>query len=134
MLVNGFPVTNPRSLVSGENLGVQFQWFVLAALAFLLLDTFLQTKRRSRRAVAAAATTATMLLLTTTSCRRQERDKPGIVLYNTGTTLLLHDSLAQAIEVRENGCVRFGTTASAMILDDWKTHLEQLASGAAAEG
>ncbi|HYS70595.1 MAG TPA: VWA domain-containing protein, partial [Gemmatimonadaceae bacterium] len=34
---------NPRSLVSGENLGVQFQWFVLAALAFLLLDTFLQT-------------------------------------------------------------------------------------------
>jgi deoxyribose-phosphate aldolase len=44
------------------------------------------------------------------------------------------DSLAQAIEVRENGCVRFGTTASATILDDWKTHLEQLASGAAAEG
>jgi deoxyribose-phosphate aldolase len=44
------------------------------------------------------------------------------------------DSLAQAIEVRENGCVRFGTTATATILDDWKTHLEQLASGAAAEG
>ncbi len=44
------------------------------------------------------------------------------------------ESLAEAIEVRENGCVRFGTTASASILDDWKTHLEQLASGAAAEG
>ncbi|HTD82686.1 MAG TPA: VWA domain-containing protein, partial [Gemmatimonadaceae bacterium] len=77
---------NPRSLVSGENLGVQFQWFVLAALVFLALDTFLQTKRRQRKAVAAAATTATMLLLTTVSCRRPERDKPGIVLYNEGTT------------------------------------------------
>jgi len=61
---------NPRSMVSGENLGVQFQWFVLAALIFLGLDTFLQTKRRRRQAVAAAATTASMLLLTTTSCRR----------------------------------------------------------------
>src|SRR6185503_14713323 len=88
---------NPRSVVSGENLGIQFQWFVLAALIFLGLDTFLQTKRRRRRAVAAAATTATMLLLTT-SCRRPERDKPGIELYNTGTTLLVRDSLTPAIQ------------------------------------
>jgi Ca-activated chloride channel homolog len=89
---------NPRSIVSGENLGVQFQWFVLAALLFLALDTFLQTRRRRRRAVAAAATTAAMLLLTTTSCRRSPpRDKPGIALYNTGTTLLTRDSLMQAI-------------------------------------
>src|SRR5438270_11969142 len=88
---------NPRSVVSGENLGVQFQWFVLGALFFLGLDTFLQTKRRRSRAVAAAATTATMLLLTTTSCRRGPgRDKPGIALYNTGTTLLVRDSLAPA--------------------------------------
>ena len=88
---------NPRSVVSGENLGIQFQWFVLAGLLFLLLDTFLQTKRRTRRAVAAAATTATALLLTTTSCRRPERDKPGIELYNRGTTVLKRDSLAPAI-------------------------------------
>ena len=86
-------------MVSGENLGVQFQWFVLAALIFLGLDTFLQTKRRRRQAVAAAATTASMLLLTTTSCRRApERDKPGIALYNTGTTLLRRDSLNPAIQ------------------------------------
>src|SRR5205823_360273 len=95
---------NPRSLVSGENLGVQYQWFVLAALIFLGLDTFLQTKRRRRRAVAAAATTATMLLLTTTSCRRlPERDKPGIALYNTGTTLLTRDSLRPAIQPLTKG-------------------------------
>src|SRR3954465_13961676 len=79
---------NPRSVVSGENLGIQFQWFVLAGLFFLLLDTFLQTKRRRRRSVAAAATTAAMLMLTTASCRRAPRDKPGIALYNTGTQLL----------------------------------------------
>jgi Ca-activated chloride channel family protein len=87
---------NPRSVVSGENLGIQFQWFVLAALLLLTLDTFLQTRRRRRRAVAAAATTATMLLLTA-SCRPAERDKPAIALYNTGTGLLLRDSLAPAL-------------------------------------
>ena len=38
-----------------------------------------------------------MLLLTTVSCRRPERDKPGIVLYNEGTTLLVRDSLKLAI-------------------------------------
>jgi Ca-activated chloride channel homolog len=87
---------NPRSLVSGENLGVQFQWFVLAALLLLTIDTFLQTRRRRNRAVAAAATTATMLLLTA-SCRPTARDKPAIELYNTGTRLLLRDSLAPAL-------------------------------------
>ncbi|HMF87722.1 MAG TPA: VWA domain-containing protein, partial [Gemmatimonadaceae bacterium] len=87
----------PRSVVSGENLGIQYQWFVLAALILLAFDTFAQTRRRRRRAVAAAATTATMLLLTI-SCRRQpERDKPAIALYNSGTTLLVRDSLIQAI-------------------------------------
>ena len=44
------------------------------------------------------------------------------------------ESLAEALEVREAGCTRFGTTATASILDDWKTHLDQQASGAAAEG
>ncbi len=44
------------------------------------------------------------------------------------------ESLAEAIEVRESGCTRIGTTATASILEDWKTHLEQQASGAAAEG
>jgi deoxyribose-phosphate aldolase len=44
------------------------------------------------------------------------------------------ESLAEALEVREAGCVRIGTTATASILEDWKTHLEQQASGAAAEG
>jgi len=87
---------NPRSVVSGENLGIQFQWFVLAALLLLTLDTFLQTRRRRRGAVAAAATTATMLLLTA-SCRPAERDKPAIALYDTGTSLLLRDSLVPAI-------------------------------------
>ena len=87
---------NPRSLVSGENLGIQFQWFVLAALLLLTIDTFLQTRRRRSRAVAAAATTATMLLLTA-SCRPAARDKPAIELYNTGTRLLLRDSLAAAL-------------------------------------
>ena len=88
---------NPRSVVSGENLGVQYQWFVLAALVLLAFDTFAQTRRRRRRAVAAAATTATMLLVTI-SCRRPpERDKPAIALYNTGTTLLMRDSLPQAV-------------------------------------
>src|SRR5689334_18174749 len=53
---------NPRSVVSGENLGIQFQWFVLAALLLLALDAFLQTRRRRWRAIAAAATTATILL------------------------------------------------------------------------
>ncbi|HKR09107.1 MAG TPA: VWA domain-containing protein, partial [Gemmatimonadaceae bacterium] len=48
---------NPRSVVSGENLGIQYQWFLLAALFLLVLDTFLQTKRRRRRALAAAAAT-----------------------------------------------------------------------------
>ena len=87
---------SPRSVVSGENLGVQFQWFVLGALVLLAFDTFGQTRRRRRRAVAAAATTATMLLLTV-SCRRPPRDKPAIALYNTGTRLVMHDSLAPAI-------------------------------------
>jgi len=86
---------NPRAVVSGENLGVQFQWFVLAALLFLVLDTFLQTPRRPSRAIAAAASTATMLLFVI-SCRRPERDKPGIASYNAGTTILIHDSLQQA--------------------------------------
>jgi Ca-activated chloride channel family protein len=40
---------NPRSVVSGENLGVQYQWFVLAALILLAADTFSQTRRRRRR-------------------------------------------------------------------------------------
>ena len=88
---------SPRTVVSGENLGVQYQWFVLAALVLLAFDTFAQTRRRRRKAVAAAATTATMLLLSI-SCRRQpERDKPAIELYNTGTALLTRDSLPQAI-------------------------------------
>src|SRR3954467_1719327 len=87
---------NPRSILSGENLGIQFQWFVLAALLLLAIDTFLQTRRRRRRAIAAAASTATMLMLTA-SCRRVERDKPGIALYNAGTRLLRRDSLAQAV-------------------------------------
>ena len=87
---------NPRSVVSGENLGVQFQWFVLGALFLLILDTFLQTHRRRRRAVAAAATTATMLMVMT-SCRPVERDKPAIAFYNAGTTLLLRDSLVPAV-------------------------------------
>jgi len=87
---------NPRSVVSGENLGMQFQWFVLAALVLLTVDTFLQTRRRRKRALAAAAATAAMLLLTI-SCRRPERDKQGIALYNVGTQLLLRDSLTPAI-------------------------------------
>ena len=88
---------NPRSIVSGENLGIQYQWFVLAALVLLAFDTFAQTRRRRRRAVAAAATTATMLLLTISCRRAPERDKPAIALYNTGTRLLMHDSLAPAL-------------------------------------
>ncbi|HUS07098.1 MAG TPA: hypothetical protein VMZ52_12405 [Bryobacteraceae bacterium] len=44
------------------------------------------------------------------------------------------ESLAQALEVEESGCHRFGTTETASILEDWKTQLEQQASGAAAEG
>ena len=44
------------------------------------------------------------------------------------------ESLAEALEVREAGCTRFGTTATASILEDWKTHLDQQAAGAAAEG
>jgi Ca-activated chloride channel homolog len=88
---------NPRSLVSGEDLGVQFQWFVLAALLLLGADTFSQTRRRRARAIAAAATTATLLLFTI-SCRpRHERDKPAIALYNAGTSLLKRDSLKRAI-------------------------------------
>jgi Ca-activated chloride channel family protein len=88
---------NPRSLVSGEDLGVQFQWFVLAALLLLAADTFSQTRRRRARAIAAAATTAAMLLFTI-SCRpRQQRDKPAIALYNAGTSLLRRDSLKPAI-------------------------------------
>jgi Ca-activated chloride channel family protein len=88
---------NPRSVVSGENLGVQYQWFVLGALVLLAFDAFAQTRRRRRRAVAAAATTATMLLLTVSCRRAPERDKPAVALYNMGTTLLMRDSLAQAI-------------------------------------
>ena len=88
---------NPRSVVSGENLGVQYQWFVLAALLLLGADTYSQTRRRRRRAVAAAATTATMLLLTASCRRAPERDKSAIALYNTGTTLLKRDSLKPAL-------------------------------------
>ena len=87
---------NPRSVTSGENLGMQYQWFLLAALLLLAIDSFLQTRRRRRRSIAAAATTATMLLITA-SCRSAERDKPGIQLYNAGTQTLVHDSLAQAV-------------------------------------
>lgn len=87
---------NPRSMVSGENLGIQFQWFVLAALLMLVLDTFLQTRRRRSRAVAAAATTATMLMVFT-SCRPAERDKSAIALYNKGTRLVVRDSLVPAL-------------------------------------
>ncbi|HXL86355.1 MAG TPA: VWA domain-containing protein, partial [Gemmatimonadaceae bacterium] len=88
---------NPRSVVSSENLGVQYQWFVLAAILLLAVDTFSQTRRRRRRAVAAAATTATMLLLTASCRRAPERDKAAIALYNTGTTLLKRDSLKLAV-------------------------------------
>jgi len=88
---------NPRSVVSGENLGVQYQWFVLAALLLLALDTFMQTRRRRGRAVGAAATTAAMLMLTISCTRAPPRDKPAIALYNTGTQLLRRDSLQQAI-------------------------------------
>jgi Ca-activated chloride channel homolog len=89
--------SNPRSLVSGDNLGVQFQWFVLGALLLLLADTFSQTRRRRARAIAAAATTATMLLLTT-SCRfGAQRDKAGVASYNAGTTLVKKDSLKPAV-------------------------------------
>lgn len=44
------------------------------------------------------------------------------------------EDLAQALEVKEAGCMRFGTTSPASILDDWRTHLAQLAAGNAAEG
>ncbi len=88
---------HPRSVVSGENLGVQYQWFVLAALLLLAVDTLSQTRRRRRRAVAAAATTATMLLLTASCRRAPERDKPAIGLYNAGTNLLKRDSLKLAV-------------------------------------
>jgi hypothetical protein len=37
------------------------------------------------------------MLLLTASCRPTERDKPAIELYNTGTTLLLRDSLTPAL-------------------------------------
>jgi deoxyribose-phosphate aldolase len=43
-------------------------------------------------------------------------------------------SLAEALEVRQAGCTRLGTTATALILDGWKAHLAQQVSGAAAEG
>jgi Ca-activated chloride channel homolog len=88
---------NPRSVVSGEDLGVQFQWFVLGALLLLAADTFSQTRRHRARAIAAAASTATLLLFTI-SCRpRQARDKAAIALYNTGTNLLKRDSLKPAV-------------------------------------
>ena len=88
---------NPRSVVLGENLGAQFQWFVLAALLLLGLDTFALTRRHRRRAIAAAATTATMMLVMAGCNRAPPRDKPAIALYNAGTTLLKRDSLASAI-------------------------------------
>jgi len=86
----------PRSLVSGEDLAARFQWFLLGALVLLALDTFSQTRRRRRRAIAAAATTAASLLVIA-GCRGTERDKAGVAYYNMGTTLLRHDSLAEAI-------------------------------------
>ncbi|HLA13734.1 MAG TPA: VWA domain-containing protein, partial [Gemmatimonadaceae bacterium] len=77
----------PRSLVSGEDLAAQFQWFLLGALVLLAADTFSQTRRRRRKAIAAAATTAASFLVMA-GCRGNERDKASIVYYNIGTTLL----------------------------------------------
>ncbi|MBA3466029.1 MAG: VWA domain-containing protein, partial [Gemmatimonadaceae bacterium] len=87
----------PRASVSGENLGLQFQWFLLPALLLLALDTFSLTRRRRGRAVAAAATTAAMLMLTVGCSRPAGRDKPAIARYNAGTELIRQDSLAAAV-------------------------------------
>ena len=87
-----------RSVSSGENLGAQFQWFVLPALLLILADTFAVT-RRVRRGAAMAATTAASLIFGIAGCHQgPPRDKAAIALYNAATSLIARDSLIPAID------------------------------------
>src|SRR6185369_8437948 len=47
--------TQSRAMATGRNLSPQFQWFVGAAFALLLLDTLLALRTRRRTVAAAAA-------------------------------------------------------------------------------
>jgi deoxyribose-phosphate aldolase len=44
------------------------------------------------------------------------------------------ETLAEALEARDAGCTRLSAIGIADILENWKTHLAQLAAGMAAEG
>ena len=94
--------TEQRSITRGSNLAQRFQLFLLPALALLLLDAFLATRRGRRREVSAVATTASVLALGfLDGCTLAGgRDKDAIRLYNRGTAMIARpDSIRDGVTI-----------------------------------
>jgi Ca-activated chloride channel family protein len=84
--------TQSRSIASGNNLALQFQWFLIPALLLVLLDTLLASRQVKRRRLAApsmtAAAASASLLIGGCSLFPPPRDKAAIALYNQGTAIV----------------------------------------------
>lgn len=94
--------TEQRSLTRGTNLAQRFQLFLLPALALLILDAFLATRRGRRRELSAVATAASSFALVfLSSCSTGTvRDKDATRLYNRGTAMIARpDSIREALPV-----------------------------------
>jgi len=83
--------TAAHAVSTGRDLSPRFQWFVVPALLLLLLDAFLALRTRRRGALAAAA-----LGVSLAACGPFDASRMT-AMYNRGTELLTHDSLAAAV-------------------------------------
>ncbi len=97
--------TQQRSLSTGGNLALQFQWFLIPAVLLLLLDTLLAGRHARRRKVATpaltAAAAAAALMAGGCSLFPPPRDKAAIAIYNQGTALVLkRDSLPPTVRAQ----------------------------------
>ncbi len=97
--------TQQRSLSTGSNLALQFQWFLIPAVLLLLLDTLLAGRHARRRKVATpaltAAAAAAALMAGGCSLFPPPRDKAAIAIYNQGTALVLkRDSLPPTVRAQ----------------------------------
>jgi Ca-activated chloride channel family protein len=97
--------TQQRSLSTGSNLALRFQWFLIPAVLLLLLDTLLAGRHARRRKVATpaltAAAAAAALIAGGCSLFPPPRDKAAIAIYNQGTALVLkRDSLPPTVRAQ----------------------------------
>lgn len=96
--------TEQRSLSTGDNLALRFQWFLAPALLLLLLDTWLAMKPRRRLPGSSAVTAATGLIaLLSAGCNGNAVVERSLTRnYNHATAMLLNsDSTMMSLQIFE---------------------------------